>query len=421
VSSAPAPRISRRVLLGSAVAASLSRAAAAEGRKPVEVIHWWTGGGEGAAIRVIRERFEANGFTWQDTAVEGPDLAKTAAITRVLGGKPPGVMLWFVGLDLPELYQDGVIRSIQPVAAAERWDASLPAEISRRLKVDGSYIAVPADLHRGNWTFVNNRLLEHAAVEVPTTWPEVFDACAKLQADGVIPVAFGGQPWQEAGVFVMVLAGIGGASLVRRFISEHEPAAADSPEMVESFATFRRLKPFVDKANLNRSPTDTASLVSSGKAGLYFSGDWARGDLNKAGMRPETDYTCRASPGTDGMFLAVVDAFCMPRTNDPETLAAQDAFASITMSPQVQHDFNLVKGSIPPRTDVELSGYDACAQMAAELARDGGEILPSASMGMTTSMRQAMYDVVHRFWNTDDADPKLAARDLRIAIERTRI
>lgn len=90
------------------------------------------------------------------------------------------------------------------------------------------------------------------------------------------------------------------------------------------------------------------------------------------------------------------------------------------MSVKVQHDFNLAKGSIPPRTDVPLSGYDPCALISAKLARGGGQVLPSSSMGMTTDMRQAMYDVVHRFWNADDADPKAAAKDLRVAIERTR-
>lgn len=115
-------------------------------------------------------------------------MAKTAAITRVLGGKPPTVMLWFVGKDLPDLYRDGVIRDVQPVAAAERWDAVLPEEISRRLKVDGKYVAVPADLHCGNWTFANNKLLRKAEVELPGTWQEVLDACPKLQRSGVIPM-----------------------------------------------------------------------------------------------------------------------------------------------------------------------------------------------------------------------------------------
>jgi hypothetical protein len=69
---------------------------------------------------------------------------------------------------------------------------------------------------------------------------------------------------------------------------------------------------------------------------------------------------------------------------------------------------------------VALTGYDPGAQTNAALYRRGGTVLPSSSMGMATAMWQAMYDVVHRFWNTEDADPNTAARDLRIAIERTR-
>ena len=137
-------------------------------------------------------------------------------------------------------------------------------------------------------------------------------------------------------------------------------------------------------------------------------------------MRPEIDYSCGSAPGNSGIFLAVVDAFCMPSSKDAETIAAQNAFAAATMNIDVQHDFNLAKGSIPPRSDVPLDGYDPCTQIAAKLERGGGQVLPSTSMGMTTAMRQAMYDVVHRFWSTDGADPKAAARDLRVAIERTK-
>jgi hypothetical protein len=41
-------------------------------------------------------------------------------------------------------------------------------------------------------------------------------------------------------------------------------------------------------------------------------------------------------------------------------------------------------------------------------------------MGMTTAMRLGFYEVVHRFWNTDRADSKLAARDFRAALDRNR-
>ena len=417
------PHLTRRgLLISTAGLATATRASKlhAEPGQAVEVIHWWIAGGEGEAIRTIRRRIEASGRTWIDTAVQGPDVAKTAALTRVLGGKPPTVMLWHVGRDLSDLYRERVIRDVRAVSDAQRWDAVLPKEIADRLKVDGSYVAVPADLHCGNWTFGNTRLLQAAGVDVPVTWDAVLEAGPRLQQSGVIPVAFGGQPWQEGSVFVQILGGIGGPSLLRRFTAEHDPSASDSPEMVETFRTFARLKPFVDKASPNRASTDTANLIATDKAALYFSGDWSRGDLNKAGMRPGLDYTCRPSPGNDGIFLAVVDAFCMPRTEDAGVRAAQDEFARVTMSVDVQHDFNLLKGSIPVRTDVDLADYDAYAQTSARLSRGQGQLIPATSMGMTTAMRLAFYDVVHRFWNTDGADPKSAARDLRVAIEQNR-
>ena len=35
-------------------------------------------------------------------------------------------------------------------------------EITNRLKVAGKYVAAPADLHCGNWTFANTKLLRAA-------------------------------------------------------------------------------------------------------------------------------------------------------------------------------------------------------------------------------------------------------------------
>lgn len=282
------------------------------------------------------------------------------------------------------------------------------------------YVAVSADLHCGNCTFANLRLLRDVSAEVPGGWPAVLALCGALQRSGVVPIAFGGQAWQESSVFVMILIGVGGARLLRRFTSMHDLGPADDSDLAAAFEIFRALKPFVDRASSNRSSTDTANLFATNKAALYFSGDWSRGDVNKAGMRPGKDYTCRPAPGNDGIFMVVVDAFCMPSISSPDVRAAQEDFARIVMSPDVQHDFNLLKGSIPVRSDVALTGYDPFALASASLSRGAGEMVPSTSMGMTTAMRLSFYEVVHRFWNTDGADPNAAARDIRAAIDRNR-
>ncbi|KAA2236777.1 ABC transporter substrate-binding protein [Salinarimonas soli] len=416
--------LDRRAFLIGALAAAAptwSRAAGLTGLsgKRFEVVHWWAGGSESDAIRVVRRALEAEGGTWLDVTVQGPDLAKAAAMTRVLGGAAPGAMLWHVGPDLPRLVTDGVIRDVEAAAAAQGWDAILPAAVAAQMKVDGRYVAAPIDLHGANWMFAHRRRLEEAGAELPRTWDEAIAACERLRAAGTIPIALGGQPWQEALVFAQAVVGTGGADLMRRMCVEHD-VSGDLPAVAAAFETFGRLRPFVDKGSPNRGPTDTANLVSSGRAGFLFTGDWSRGELEKAGLKAGADYLARPAPGNDGVFLAVVDAFCMPRAVSAPIAEAQDAFARLVMSPGVQHDFNLVKGSIPTRTDVDLARYDEGARAAARLTRGEGEVVASLSMGMTTAMRAALYEVVHRFWTTEGADPKRAASDLRDAIARTR-
>ena len=46
-----------------------------------EVIHWWTSGGESAAVKVFADQFKKAGGAWVDSAVAGGDNARTAAST----------------------------------------------------------------------------------------------------------------------------------------------------------------------------------------------------------------------------------------------------------------------------------------------------------------------------------------------------
>src|SRR4051794_2169771 len=49
-----------------------------------EVIHWWTSGGESAAVKVFADQFNKAGGTWVDTAIAGGSNARTAAINRTV-------------------------------------------------------------------------------------------------------------------------------------------------------------------------------------------------------------------------------------------------------------------------------------------------------------------------------------------------
>ena len=57
----------------------------------VEVLHWWTSGGEARAMAELKNAFEAQGGTWTDSPIAGGggDAAMTALRARVIAGNSP--------------------------------------------------------------------------------------------------------------------------------------------------------------------------------------------------------------------------------------------------------------------------------------------------------------------------------------------
>ena len=57
----------------------------------IEVLHWWTSGGEAAALKVLKDDFAANGGEWLDMPVTGGggDAANVALKARIVAGDPP--------------------------------------------------------------------------------------------------------------------------------------------------------------------------------------------------------------------------------------------------------------------------------------------------------------------------------------------
>ncbi|MBY5592209.1 sugar ABC transporter substrate-binding protein, partial [Rhizobium leguminosarum] len=84
----------RKFLSSAAVAvvmmAGLSAAQAAD-VKEVQMLHWWTSGGEAAALNVLKEDLSKEGFAWKDVPVAGGggDAAMTALKAMVAAGTYP--------------------------------------------------------------------------------------------------------------------------------------------------------------------------------------------------------------------------------------------------------------------------------------------------------------------------------------------
>src|SRR5437868_15449071 len=120
----------RRLLLTSVFASGL--AIAAQAADQVEVLHWWTSGGEAAALNVLKKDLESKGVTWADMPVAGGggEQAMTALRARVTAGNPP-TAVQMLGFDITDWAKQGVLADVSDVAAKEGWDNVVPAALQK--------------------------------------------------------------------------------------------------------------------------------------------------------------------------------------------------------------------------------------------------------------------------------------------------
>ncbi|MEZ8286435.1 ABC transporter substrate-binding protein [Vibrio splendidus] len=389
----------------------------------VEVLHWWTAGGEAKSAAVLKEMIEEQGHTWKDFAVAGGggESAMTVLKTRAVSGNPPSAAQ-IKGHDIQEWGGLGFLTSLDATAKQEQWDELLPEVVTKVMKWDGEYVAVPVNVHRVNWLWANPAVLEKSGVTVPTTLDEFFVAADKIKAAGFIPLAHGGQPWQDATVFEAVALDVLGSEDYNKAFVDLDMDVLSGDKMVEVFTKFKKMRDYIDSNSPGRDWNVATSMVINGEAAMQIMGDWAKGEFTAAGKVPGKDYICAPAPGTDGQFTFNIDSFAFFELSDKENQKAQQDLAKTILTKDFQEVFNLNKGSIPVRLDMDMSKFDQCAldSMATfKASAESGDLVPSMAHGLaTTSYAQgAIYDVVTNFFNEKDADPKQAAAKLAKAVK----
>ena len=101
----------------------------------VEVLHYWTSGGEAKSAAELKKMMEAKGITWKDFAVAGGggENAMTALKARVIAGNPP-TAAQIKGPAIQEWGDEGVLANIDAAAIDGKWDANLPVVVSNVMK-----------------------------------------------------------------------------------------------------------------------------------------------------------------------------------------------------------------------------------------------------------------------------------------------
>lgn len=393
------------LLRTTALTVALCGTAHAEDMK-AEVLHWWTSGGESAAVKVFADAFTEAGGEWIDSAIAGGEQARAAGISRIVGGEPPTMMQFNTGQQFDELVAEGLLRDLEDVAGEGAWRDKLPPVVIDATVRDDKFYAVPVNIHGQNWLWYNIEVLEKAGVEPPTSYADIVASGPALKEAGVIPLALGGQSWQEALTFNAVLLGEGGSELYLKVIAEDDIEAIRSDGFRAAAETFAALRDLVDEGSPGRNWNDATSMVITGQAAMQIMGDWAKGEFIAAGLTAGEDYGCSVPDAEDGYVMGG-DVFVFPTVEDPAHQAAQATLAAQMMSSEVQVAFNEKKGSVPVLLDADVSSMDACAQEGMAMMQDEANQIPSDSYVSSPDMVGARRDAITEFWN----DPGMSVDD----------
>ncbi|HZX29569.1 MAG TPA: ABC transporter substrate-binding protein [Telluria sp.] len=367
---------------------------------PAEVIHWWTSGGESAAVRVVVDAYRAAGGNWQDSAIAGSEQARSVAINRIVGGKPPVAAQFNTSRQFHDMIDAAMLANVDDIAAREHWDKVLPEPIQDVIRQNGHYYAVPLDFHMPAWIWYSKAAFKKAGIaREPASMEELFVALDKLKAAGLIPLAHGGQSWQENIVFMAVLSNVGGKDLYLRVMRDRDPRAIASADFRRVLLTFKRLQGYVDRGSPGRNWNDATALLITGRAGVQIMGDWVKAEFSAAHQSAGKDYGCIPGFGAKAPYLIQGDAFVFPKTADPNAVRAQKLLGQVLVAPATQLGFNRLKGSIPVRTDLDMSSLDMCAQMGLNIMKDRTRHVGIGEVYLTPDQNGALADALTIYWN----------------------
>ena len=340
----------------------------------IEIYHWWTSGGEAAAIEALIGEYEA---LYPDTVVQSLSIAGGAGFemrvkikTLMLAGQPPDTFQIHAGYEWKVFYEAALLDNIDHIWTQTLKDV-IPDVIEDINKgPDGHYYSVPVNIHRSNVVWFNYEILTDTGINPATltTWPAFWAACDAIIANPnytiTEPVAMGEQ-WTAAHAFEQILASVG-VDVYEDWINGDidSGTATHYPELVTALEIYDNLTNYMnsDWSVLGWDSAIARILAATPSAAFAIMGDWANGEFLQAEWDYNVEYGTIAVPGTGNMYGLVVDCFEKPKNIDHPTQV--DRWLGVVASKDGQDAFNPLKGSIAARTDANLALYGAYQQAA---------------------------------------------------------
>lgn len=331
----------------------------------LEIFSWWTAGGEAEGLQElikIYNKLYPNVEVINATVAGGAGAqAKAVLKTRMLGGDPPDTFQVHAGHELIDTWvKTGFMEPITFLYKEEGWEKVMPKGILEIVSYNGEYWSVPVNIHRANVLWYNKKIFNQFGLKPPKTFDEFFQVAEALKAKGVIPFALGTKDgWEAAHIFETVLIGKLGAEGYKGLWTGKTKWS--DPRVTDALETFAKMLKYVNSDHPARTWDEACALIVEGKAAMTIMGDWAVGYFYAKNFK---DFGWVLAPNNEGIFDALSDSFGLPKgVKNRENVVA---FLRILGSKEAQEAFNLKKGSIPARIDVNKDLFPEYQRSAME-------------------------------------------------------
>ncbi len=337
-----------------------------------EVFSWWTNAGEVEGLNALFQVFQSRvpGINIINAAIAGGagpgGNAKAVLQTRMLAGEPPDSFQIHWGHELTDEHVvSDRVENLDGLWDEEGlWDVFPESFVAASL-YEGSVFAVPVNIHRGNVMWFDRAFFRDGGFPDPTTWDTwdtAFNVMDDIKAAGRTPFALGESvPFYTGHVFEDILASQMDADAYGGLFSGDTPW--DGAAVTSSLGIMKTLiEEYSNQDYLSVDPGSAFEMALSGDAACTINGDWAEGFYRGKGY--DGKYGWAPSPGTQGIYMALSDAFVVPHNATNREAALE--WCRVCGSLDGQNQFNHFKGSIPVRTDANLSYFNTYQKEAIE-------------------------------------------------------
>jgi glucose/mannose transport system substrate-binding protein len=357
-----------------------------DGGSELELLHAWSSGDGNAAIEALIEGFQEE-YPDVEFAEEPVDGAARSNLDQVVLNKlqandPPSTFQTWPGNTLDKF--EGAYEDIEGDVWNEDLKENYLAGPQEQAQYDGSYVTVPLNIHRINNLFYNTAVLEEAGVdpESLSSPSDVVDACETIATEtDAIPFAQQTSgAWSTVQLWETTLLGQAGIDGYEAFIN----GEGDTGAVESALQSVVDLSEYYPSDSSSISFTEANTMVMEGNAAFIHQGDWAAGAYSNADeFNYGDDWGQVTYPGTSGSYLLNMDSFPY-LANNPSPEATKQ-FLSYCGSAEGQVLFNAEKGSIPPRSDADVSSLNTFQQDQFEDFNAADNQPPSVQHGLAVS------------------------------------